>query len=444
MIQCEAAEILASTVNEDGDAGEKQSKVMEVQRAYDLAKDIFAGTLMDRGDEQDDDEDTMFDRICRAELAEFANQAAVALANSVQEGEFTSEEVEVLRTYVQRKYFTLSLEATLSKLDAENEGEEEEKKESVKEELEKSKTAEQDALQALGKTQRMKQYTERLKEMNSQKRKNDNALSDTSTEAKFPRTDRGPTGVPATMDSANSTITPMEKVFAKMIKNCTVCVKLPYVRDSFSRIPSKFHKNNNYFEIFETIVCEKDIEYPLIAKNEVAADAANRLAAYAGRVIELSPVQFSFFKKAKQLELMPNFRVVTCANPEPALQNQSLKCVQLSSVYNMKHRTRTSLKPVFLFGVGDEQKDKNGSPFRLTKIVDSNGAVSKANIWGPLASLHELWREDAYVCIYACEVNQEDERIDIRTFSSVVPAEADQTFPKPEKLDFMSYVRVET
>ena len=149
MIQCEAAEILASTVNEDGNAGEKQSKVMEVQRAYDLAKDIFAGTLMDRGDEQDDDEDTMFDRICRAELAEFANQAAVALANSVQEGEFTSEEVEVLRTYVQRKYFTLSLEATLSKLDAENEGEEEEKKESVKEELEKSKTAEQDALQAL-------------------------------------------------------------------------------------------------------------------------------------------------------------------------------------------------------------------------------------------------------------------------------------------------------
>ena len=443
MIQCEAAEILASTVNEDGDAGEKQSKVMEVQRAYNLATDIFSGTLMERGAEPDDDEDRMFDRMCRAEIVQFANQAAVALANSVQEGEFTAGEVEVVRTYVQRKYFTLSLEATLSKLDAENGGEEEEKQESVKEELEKSKTAEQDALQALGKTQRMKQYTERLKEMNPQKRKNDNALSDTSTEAKFPRTDREPTGVPATMDSANSTITPMEKVFAKMMKNCTVCVKLLYVPVSFSRIPSKFHKSN-FFEIFETIVCEKDIEYPLIAKNEVAADAADRLAAYAGRVIELSPVQFSIFKNAKQLELMPNFRVVTCANPEPALQNQSLKCVQLSSVYNMKHRTRTSLKPVLLFGVGDEQKDKNGSPFRLTKIVDSSGAVSKANIWGSLASLHELWREDAYVCIYACEVNQEEERIDIRTFSSVVSAEADQTFPKPEKLDFMSYVRIES
>ena len=69
--------------------------------------------------------------------------------------------------------------------------------------------------------------------------------------------------------------------------------------------------------------------------------------------------------------------------------------------------------------------------------------VSKANIWGALASTKRIWREDGHICIRACEVNQAEKRIDMRSFSSVVLANADQTFPKPDKLEFISFVGVE-
>ena len=200
LVHCEAAHILAKTLNEDGDANAKQNKVIEVQRIYDLAKGNFTGILMDRDPEPDDDENKMFLEIWRTELKLFVKQTTEALANYTQKGGFTAEEVEAVRTYVQRKYLTLSLETELEKLDSDNE-DEEEKKDNLKEELEKSKTAEQKALQVLKKTQRMKQYHERLKEMSSPKRKNTDEPSDTSAMAKFPRKDQRVSSVSAIIEA---------------------------------------------------------------------------------------------------------------------------------------------------------------------------------------------------------------------------------------------------
>ena len=83
--------------------------------------------------------------------------------------------------------------------------------------------------------------------------------------------------------------------------------------------------------------------------------------------------------------------------------------------------------------------DKNGQPFRSTRVYDASGMVTKMMVWGGLAEKDHVWERDAVIDIFGAEANFADEKLHLRNFSQVQVSSERGSFRKPSKLAFLKW-----
>ena len=91
-------------------------------------------------------------------------------------------------------------------------------------------------------------------------------------------------------------------------------------------------------------------------------------------------------------------------------------------------------------GAQSEAKlDKNGQPFRSTRVFDGMGMVTNVMVWGGLAQKEHVWDRDAVIDIFGAESTVDDKRLTLRSFSQVRLAANASSFKRPARLLFLDW-----
>ena len=242
-------------------------------------------------------------------------------------------------------------------------------------------------------------------------------------------------------NSASSTVL-VSQVMDAMMQDAEVCVKLFYIPHGVSNVPSSY-SSGDIFKIYETRVGAEGKEYALVAKGEAATHAASELAQFGQQVVKLRHVKFAHYKNQGQLEAMENMEVVQCVDSEEVrnLTQQPLKRYTLQQLleYKSSDKPRFSLQMCCVLVDSESKLDKNGQPFRSTRVHDAAGWVTNVMVWGGLAANDDVWKRDAVIDIFAAEVHFVEKRLNIRNFSQVNVVSQTTSFRKPVKLTFLKW-----
>jgi hypothetical protein len=235
-----------------------------------------------------------------------------------------------------------------------------------------------------------------------------------------------------------SDIVPVVNVIEGMLDDADICVKLFYAPTDISKRKSNYSQGGS-FDLYENRVGAGGLEYNILAKGNAATKALELLADFAGRVVTLRHVKFASYKGESHLELRDEFEVLDDVGEadKQQLQRQQLKRCTVKQLPEQKDLSRVSLVPCAVGGVSEVKFDKNGNPYRGTRVSDESGAVTNVMVWGCLAQSENLWKNDTVVDIMAADVSHIHKRINLREFSQVVVSGKTGSFKKASRLTFV-------
>ena len=225
----------------------------------------------------------------------------------------------------------------------------------------------------------------------------------------------------------------VKDVIHGMLEDSIVEVILLHIPHEVSSVPTKY-KSGARLDLFEALIAAASVEYTLCAKGEVAFKAMETLPSFLGKVVRLSGVKFALYKGTAQLELMHGFQAEQHHDSE-SIHHAPSK-IMLNRLPTQMNRSRVSLYPCRVNAISTAKDDKNGNPYRSTRLVDVSGCVCNVMVWGALAEKDEVWKKDTVVDVRVVEVNVTDKRIDVRGFSNVDLAASTSSFKQPARLTF--------
>ena len=141
----------------------------------------------------------------------------------------------------------------------------------------------------------------------------------------------------------------------------------------------------------------------------------------------------------------PNFAVRIASSNDVQMKNHQTKCISIKDVVEKEHKAnnaetwRLNLETVAVIMSSTVSSDKNGKPYRTTRVVNAVGTAVPVMVWGDLSEKNELWEMHAFVDIAAVSANFEDKRLDVRPFSDVKLANEAKHFRIPAKCSFLQW-----
>ena len=243
-----------------------------------------------------------------------------------------------------------------------------------------------------------------------------------------------------TNNSVNSVVL-VSQVFNGMMQDAEVRVKVFYTPHGISTLPAMY--SSGPLKIYEARVGAEGKEYILVAKGDAAEHAALVLADFGQKVVKLRHVKHTTYKNQDQLEVLDNMEVDECDDSDVprSLTQQSLKRYTLQQLldHRSNDKQRLSLQTCRVLVDSQSKLDKNGHPYRVTKLYDAAGSVTAVMVWGGLAAIDDIWRCDAVLNICAAEVHYSEKRLNIRDFSYVNLLSQASSFRKPDKLTYLKW-----
>ena len=426
------------------DIGCKQSKLKAVVEVYELEQKQFEAAYMEIGSDDEDEEEASLLELMQMECRQAAEDTAteeerIVKANVFEEADVKAV-VELVKAIAAAGYKRHALKGMSSETESEA-------KAKIEAELPSLDEAVSKQTRAVEKARRGRRLRVRKSEIQSPKRAGSaSSEAPANKKERVSATDLGSLPGDAMhfpdIDEPTSSenIVSVLMVIDGMLEDVAVCVKLFYTPHDVSHPTSTFSSGGT-FDLYETRVAADGLEYALIAFGGAATRAAELLAGFAGKVVTLRHVKFAIFQNVAQIELMENFEVFESCEWEGSakLQRQPMKRYTVKQIIEQADKARVSLEPCAV-GVSSEVKfDKNGKPYRATRVMDRSGAVTNVTIWGELSAKADVWEDRAVIDIRAAEVSYKDKRLNLRNFSQVeVSAEA-ASFQIPNRLAFVKW-----
>jgi hypothetical protein len=177
----------------------------------------------------------------------------------------------------------------------------------------------------------------------------------------------------------------------------------------------------------------------LNAKGDVAQKAYNLLAPLCGQVVRLFHTSHSDFQGQSELKLMDQFEVEVVSVAPRELAQQAVKRITLDKLSEATDKSKVSFLSCMINTTSESKVDKNGKPYRNTRMVDARGAVVKMMVWGDIAGKDAVWLKGSVVDITAASVNRVDERIELRNYSMIDCSSNASSFRLQSRLHFVKW-----
>ena len=435
-----AMESAVAVLAEESSALSKQKQLHGLIGKAQLDPAPFECIFTDLEDAMDEAEVASCVDVWTQEVAAAAEDAVERLQFTIQSNVFEPTDVAAATAWVKSSADVVAQQEKIAGLEDEEEAE---AKQDAQDTLVTMQGTLETNLQLVHKARRAKQLKDRKNMLSSPKRPSldGGSVALGQSPMKMTRSDGESHGILPPLSSSESfqaTETTVQAVLDGMIEDATVTVKLLYVPHGISRLSSSFNANT-HLELYETLVAANGCEYTLTAKGEVARKAHERLDALAGRVLRLSHTKHEDYKGQAQLTLMEHFQIEVLDSGHELLRQEVVKRVGIGQLTEQADKARVSLQTCIVNVNSECKHDKNGHPYRATRLVDVRGMVTNAMVWGDLATKPDVWNKDAVVEIAAAAVNTKDGRIDLRSFSQVLLSPLSASFRVPARLAYVKW-----
>ena len=438
LIACmEEAEILLASGQ---DVRAAQRLLQQQLRDAGLTETQFESTFMTLDADMEDAELQEYLEVCRIEIATADADAKEELQSLLVAEGFGDTHVEVMTAAVKAKAAVEAQTQKLALLDPSGSTVE---KKTAEDSLATLTSAFELAMQGVHKAKRAKQNEDRKGVLTSPKKRQIRASIDSGDESAtksarqvtaLHEPDASSQGLPPSQDAEQD----VQRVLDGMLEDQVIIVKLFYAPYGVSQVGSKYLAGKS-LDLYTTRVGAQGAEYELTARGEVAHEALRCFSGLEDKILRISHTKHQDFKGVPHLALMDNFAVQTVEQGHAELRKQCLKLVSIDELTGQKDKAYVNLMTCAVNMSSEAKMDKNGSPFRSTRVVDRRGMVSKVMVWGDIANKPGVWDKDTFVDIRAASVNVGDGRIDVRNCSQVQPAASSSTFKVPPRLSFAKW-----
>jgi hypothetical protein len=452
------------SLNEEGDIRIKQKELQQLLTDSKLKLESFEGIFGELEDDMEDTELATFHELWVVEVNTAAQEAEKEITRICQTNEFQTADVDVVGGYVTSKVAVNKQKRKISEAADDIEAE---LSAAQTDELASLEVALEMKFQTVKKAKRARYLTARTNSLLSPKKSSKSsdqgspgfvsndckqeengqdtqgstlaANSSELTLATDSSQDNNST-MAETTTSVNSTVL-VSQVVNGMMQDAEVLVKLFYTPHGISTLPALY--SSGPLKIYEARVGAEGKEYILVARGEAATHAAFVLQDFGQKVVKLRHVKHTVYRNQDQLEVLENMEVDACDDSEipRSLTQQSLKRCTLQQLLDNKSndKQKISLQTCRVLVDSQSKLDKNGHPFRSTKLYDAAGSVTMVMVWGGLAAIDENWKCDAVLNICAAEVHFSEKRLNLRDFSHVNLLSQTSSFKKPTKLTYLKW-----
>ena len=453
----EATSAAKAVLNESGDIRERQKELQELLIDFGVNRECFECVFAQLEEQMDDTELGSYAEVWTVEVNMAAEDADKEIARICRTNGFQAADIDVVGGHVTSRLAVTKQKRKISEA-APDIGDEASAAQSN--ELSSLEAAMEINVQSVHKAKRARQREARKNMLLSPQKSSKSSEvaspsrvsnpckqevndEDTQASARAAHSSEPAVATDSSQDAepdVSSTVS-VSQVFNAMMQDADVCVKLFYTPHGVSNVPSIYSKGP--LKIYETRVGAQGQEYTLIAKGDAATHAAAELAQYGQQVVKLRHVKHAHYKNQNQLEVTENMEVEQCVDSDDVrtLTQQHLKKYTLQQLLEHKSsdKPRFSLQMCCVLIDSESKTDKNGQPYRSTRVHDAAGSVTNMMVWGGLAAMEDLWKRDAVIDIFGAEVHFAEQRLNIRNFSEVNLASQTTSFRKPAKLNFLKW-----
>ena len=453
-----------ASLDEEGDIRMKQKELQQLITDSELQLKSFEGVFEELENDIEDTELATIHELWVVEVNMASDEAEKEITRICQTNEFETADVDVVGGYVMSK---VAVNKQKRKISEAGDDIEAELSAAQTDELSSLEAAQEMKLQSVNKAKRARFVTARKNLLLSPKKSSKSSDQgspgpvgkDSKQEENGEDTQRSTAAASSseltlatdssqdnnstmaeTTNSVNSTVL-VSQVFNGMMQDAEVRVKLFYTPHGISTLPAMY--SSGPLKIYEARVGAEGKEYILVAKGDAAEHAKLVLADFGQKVVKLRHVKHTSYRNQDQLEVLDNMEVDECDDSDVprSLTQQSLKRCTLQQLldHRSNDKPRLSLQTCRVLVDSQSKLDKNGLPYRVTKLYDAAGSVTAVMVWGGLAAIDDIWRCDAVLNICAAEVHYSEKRLNIREFSHVNLLSQAFSFRKPDKLNFLKW-----
>ena len=453
-----------ASLDEEGDIRMKQKELQQLITDSELQLKSFEGIFEELENDIEDTELATIHELWVVEVNMASDEAEKEITRICQTNEFETADVDVVGGYVMSK---VAVNKQKRKISEAGDDIEAELSAAQTDELSSLEAAQEMKLQSVKKAKRARFVTARKNLLLSPKKSSKSSDQgspgpvgkDSKQEENGEDTQRSTAAASSseltlatdssqdnnstmaeTTNSVNSTVL-VSQVFNGMMQDAEVRVKLFYTPHGISTLPAMY--SSGPLKIYEARVGAEGKEYILVAKGDAAEHAKLVLADFGQKVVKLRHVKHTSYRNQDQLEVLDNMEVDECDDSDVprSLTQQSLKRCTLQQLldHRSNEKMRLSLQTCRVLVDSQSKLDKNGLPYRVTKLYDAAGSVTAVMVWGGLAAIDDIWRCDAVLNICAAEVHYSEKRLNIREFSHVNLLSQAFSFRKPDKLNFLKW-----
>jgi len=453
----EATSAAKADLNESGDIRVKQKELQELLTDFGVNRECFECVFAQLEEQMDDTELGSYAEVWTVEVNMAAEDADKEIARICRTNGFQAADIDVVGGHVTSRLAVTKQKRKISEA-APDIGDEASAAQSN--ELSSLEAAMEINVQSVHKAKRARQREARKNMLLSPQKSSKSSEvaspsrvsnpckqevndEDTQASARAAHSSEPAVATDSSQDAEPdvNSIVSVSQVFNAMMQDADVCVKLFYTPHGVSNLPSIYSKGP--LKIYETRVGAQGQEYTLVAKGDAATHAAAELAQYGQQVVKLRHVKHAHYKNQNQLEVTENMEVEQCVDSDDVrtLTQQHLKKYTLQQLLEHKSsdKPRFSLQRCCVLIDSESKTDKNGQPYRSTRVHDAAGSVTNMMVWGGLAAMEDLWKRDAVIDIFGAEVHFAEQRLNIRNFSEVNLASQTTSFRKPAKLNFLKW-----
>ena len=433
-------EILSS----DEDTLTKQSKLRKLIDCESIDRKPFDAIFTDCEDGEDSEVLKLYEEVWQAEISAAKEEAVYEVERHTKNAEIEDDNISVISSFVKARslYFQQKFD-----VEAKGEHEDEDAKKAAMDLASSLEATMKEELAAVTKAKKISDLSRRKELLNSPKRrKSENSPEENDIENKRarlqspvdhngPRVEAFDLADVASEEFANNiSSVRVRHVLDSMLPDATVSVKILHTSYGLTKYPPS-PRNPHEVILYTFVIGCSDEEYLVSSKGEVAYKAKEAFENLAGQVVQLSHIGYSPYSKTPQLALLPNFEVAVQSTPTLALANQKLKRISFDKVVDLKDKEKVNLVSGIIQMPSEIARDRNGDPYRKTRIADSQGRVIVLNIWGELSLKPEVWEPRRVVQITAAQMNRPDSRLDLRNSSEAYLAEDQTSIRLPTKLN---------
>jgi len=433
-------EILSS----DEDTLTKQAKLRKFIDCESIDRKPFDAIFTDCEDGEDSEVLKLCEEVWQAEISAAKEEAAYEVERYTRNAEIEDDNISVISSFVKARSLYLQQKFDV---EANEDLEDEDVKKAAMDLASSLEATMKEKLAAVTKAKRISDLSRRKQLLSSPKRRTaENSPEGSDFENKRTRLEspddhNGPrveasdlANVTSEALADNISSVKVRHVLDSMLPDETVSVKILSTSYGLTKYPPS-PRNPHEVILYTFVIGCSDEEYLVSSKGEVAYKAREAFQNLAGQVVQLSHIGYSPYSKTPQLALLPNFEVAVQSSPTLALSNQKLKRISFDKVVDLKDKEKVNLVSGIIQMHSEIARDRNGDPYRKTRIADSQGRVIVLNIWGELSVKPDVWEARKVVQITAAQMNRQDSRLDLRNFSDAYLAEDQSSIRLPTKLN---------